>query len=166
MPKPDVSTLARLAAVHFEDGIRQGSVEVGALIAPDGRIVVRRTGQRTHVSFTVGELCLIAGLTLTHNHPGGSGPSLDDVVLCAQFCLKEVRVVTAKHRYGVGMLRPAQVAPLSASFAAEHAKAVRSCNDDVIRNLLNARDFHRAVIDRTWRRLSSAIGFEYWEEES
>lgn len=166
MPPPDVSTPARRTAVNIEDTIRHDAIESAALIDQSGTRLVLRKGHNSHVHLTQSELSLAAGATFTHNHPDGFGPSIEDVDVAAQFGFKELRVVTADHRYGVLLLSPSHRWPLSARFAAEESGAMQSARDDVRKGLLNPNDFSREVRHRTWLRLASALGFDYWREQS
>lgn len=166
MHAPDVSTKARQSAVAIEDMIRHKSMETGVLINDSGATVRKRVGQAGHVSFSHGDLLGAFAMTFTHNHPGGTGPSLDDVLLGARYSLKEVRVVTARHRHGVAMLGPHLVVPLSATFSTDEAGAILATRDDVRRGLVHPRDFGSEVRHRTWQRLASNLGFDYWRQES
>lgn len=152
--------------MNIENNIRHQSHETGYLIASDGRILVSRKGHANRVYLTQAELMKANGCTFTHNHPCGYGPSFSDVALGVHFALKEMRVVTSMFRYGVGMLQPAQHAPLLREFAPQKGKAMQSCTDDVKRGLLNPKDFSHEALHRTWLRLAETLGFDYWKEQS
>ena len=77
MQLPDVSTPAKAAAVGLENMIRCKPMETGVLIDDSGKTVIKRIGLPNSVRFTNGELLLATGMTFTHNHPGGAGPSLE-----------------------------------------------------------------------------------------
>lgn len=166
MQTPLVNTPARTATVAVEDGIRRDSLETGVLIGPDGTILVRRTGNPDHVHLTVGECRRAAGATFTHNHPAGSGPSLEDVRVAALYGMREMRVVTAAFRHGVGMLDYRQLAQLTQDFDQEWAGAMVAVRDDIKRALVNPYDFGSEIRHRTWERLSVRLGFDYWRQRS
>lgn len=166
MQQPDVSTPARHTAVSIENVIRLDAFENCALIATDGLVIVARKGRKNRVHLTVSELLSAAGMTFTHNHPDGHGPSLTDAEIAAQYEFKELRVVTADHRYGVEMLAARHRLPLLGSFHFEQGRAMTACRDEVLRGLLNPRDFPHEVLHRTWFRLSASLGFHYWREQS
>lgn len=83
---------ARLDAyesIHREDG-----VESALVVAPDGKVLLRRTGDRHSVGFSKNELAKMSGAVLTHNHPGEKSFSLDDVLLASHAGLSEIRAST------------------------------------------------------------------------
>jgi hypothetical protein len=166
MPQLDTSTPARAAAVGLEDMIRHNSTETGALIDNAGRTVLKRTGTGDRVQFSHAELLRAKGMTFTHNHPLGIGPSLEDLLLAAEFELIEMRVVTARHRHGVTRLFRTMVPHLPTGFATVEAGAKIAVTDDVRRGVVHYRDFGPEVRHRTLSRLSSNLGFDYWRQES
>jgi hypothetical protein len=166
MQTPDVSTPSRAAAVAIEDMIRHKTTETGVFIDGAGNTVLKRVGAADRVRFKVSELRGAQGMTFTHNHPGGIGPSLEDLLLAAEFEFSELRVVTALHRHGITMLAHSMVPHLTAGFASAHAGAKIAVSDDVRRNVVHYRDFGPEVQHRTLFRLSSNLGFNYWRQES
>lgn len=166
MHTPDVSTPARAAAVAIEDMIRRKPAETGVLIDVDGKTIFKRLGKGNRVSVPVHILRGARGMTFTHNHPDGNGLSLPDVEIGMEFELAEVRVVTERYRHGVSMLARRLLAPLSAGFQAAESGAIVAVRDDMRRGLVHPLDFGPEVRDRTWQRLSSSLGFNYWRQES
>jgi hypothetical protein len=146
--------------------IRRKPMETGVLIDDSGKTFIKRIGRPGSVNFSHGELLRARGMTFTHNHPGGVGPSLEDVQLGVEYGLKEVRVVTGQYRHGVSMLAPRLLGPLTAGFAGEEAGAILAVGDYIRRGLVHPRDFDAEVRHRTWQRLSSNLGFDYWRQES
>ncbi|HNB73566.1 MAG TPA: phage minor head protein [Acidobacteriota bacterium] len=90
---PDV--LARV-----ERNIRDRAKEVSTIFDSNGRILFRRSGTDTAISFTKEELEALKGKVLTHNHPysgigeDGGTFSPSDIVLAAKSGLDEIRIVT------------------------------------------------------------------------
>lgn len=166
MQQPDVSTPARAAAVGIEDMIRHKATETGVLIGADGKTILKRQGKADRVRFTHGELLGSAGMTFTHNHPGGHAHSIEDLRLCALYEMHELRVVTADYRHGVSLLRRRHIGPLTRLYGSLHAGAAIATHDDVRRGLIHPRDFGKEVQHRTLHRLSVQIGFEYWRQAS
>lgn len=166
MQTPDVSTPARAAAVAIEDMIRHKSMETGVLIDGLGKTFLKRSGLADRVRFSTAELLAAKGMTFTHNHPGGVGPSLEDLLLAAEFELLELRVVTTRYRYGVTMLGRVMLSQLAGGFATAEAGAIIAVKDDVRRGVVNYRDFEPEIRHRTLARLASHLGFNYWRQES
>lgn len=167
MPRPDISTPARRTAVGIEDRIRRDALETGALVAPAGSLIVERPGRAAdRVSLTVAELRQATGATFTHNHPGGTGPSVDDVVVCAEFGLGELRVVTSSFRHGVSFPTPVALDSIRSAYATEHPRVARLLTDEVRRGLVHPLDFKQELVHRTWQRVSVALRFNYWRHES
>ena len=96
---PDVSTPARRAAVEIEKRIRGDSLETGAFIDKSGAVILQRQGEPDHVGFYPAELEQMKGATFTHNHPGNSTFSAEDVSLAAATGLHELRAVGPTLRY-------------------------------------------------------------------
>ena len=166
MHRPDVSTLARAAAVGIEDMIRHKTTETGVLIGADGKTILKRHGKADRVRFTHGELLAAAGMTFTHNHPGGHAHSFEDLRLCAFYEMHELRVVTADNRHGVSMLKRRHIGPMKRLYGGIHSGASIATSDDVRRGLIHPRDFGVEVQHRTLQRLSAQIGFDYWRQAS
>jgi hypothetical protein len=166
MHQPDVSTPAQAAAVGIENMIRHNPVETGVFIAPDGRTLLKRKGYVDRVGFTRPELKRYSGATYTHNHPNGYGPSLEDVHLGAAYGIEEVRVVTSSFRHSVSKLDVRHIVPLLRTFPTAQASVHVAVRDDVLRGLVYQSDFGVEVLHRTWRLISSQLGFDYWRQQS
>ena len=166
MQLPDVSTPALAAAVGIEDMIRHNPVETGVFIAPDGLTLLKRKGHVDRVGFARTELKCFRGATYTHNHPNGYGPSLEDVHLGAAYGLKEVRVVTSSFRHSVSKLDVRFIVPLLRTFPTTQASVQVAVRDDVLRGLVYQSDFGIEVLHRTWRFISTQLGFDYWRQQS
>lgn len=166
MRRPDVSTSARFTAVGLEDVIRHDALETGALIASDGRTLKRRQGVSDRVHFTEAELRGAVGGTFTHNHPGGTGPSVSDVEIGIEYRLHEVRVVTPIYRFIVSRLGSTQVSALQAEYALEERRVEQTLRDAVRLGAVHRNDFGHEMVHRTWDRVSNTLGFIYWRERS
>ncbi|HUG26413.1 hypothetical protein, partial [Piscinibacter sp.] len=163
---PDTSTPARLRAVGVENAIRHKPIETGALISPAGTEIARRTGHGNRVSFPTYELLQASGATFTHNHPGGTGPSVEDLKLALEFQFHEVRVVTSRHRYMVWPLDRTQVFDVQAEYDAEAAHVEPRLRDEVRCNQVRWNDFGEQLVHRVWQRMANRLGFHYRREES
>ncbi|HSV81383.1 MAG TPA: hypothetical protein VLK85_19480, partial [Ramlibacter sp.] len=128
---PDRSTAARQTAVAIEDAIRRDVLETGVFVASDGRELLRRTGQPDRVRYLVSELAVMAGTTFVHNHPGRAGPSVDDVVLAAEFGLHELRVVTDLFRYAVMGMTNVSIDNIQAAYHEMESKLAAQLREQV-----------------------------------
>lgn len=97
--RPDVSTASRRAAVQVEENIRKDKLETGAFIDKNGAVVLQRQGEPDHVGFYPDELSRMKGTTFTHNHPGNTTFSAEDISLAAATGLYELRAVGPTLRY-------------------------------------------------------------------
>lgn len=159
VPKP--LTPAQSHAESVEASIRNQPSETGVLIAPDGSEIARRTGVANTVTFPEDELRRGLGATYTHNHPGGTGPSVEDIELAAEFGFAELRVVTSDRLYRVWDL--ATVAPMAVrpEYVPALQRAVAAVTQDVQRNVVDRKDFRSEVLHRTWRRVATRLRFHY-----
>ena len=166
--QPDTSTPSRSTAVQIEDEIRRDAVETGAFIATDGRLMLRKTGVPNRVSFLPEELTGMCGATFTHNHPGGVGFSVEDIVLAGELQLTEVRVVTTRFRHLAFAFT--SVAPdekeLQAAYDLEQRRLVAKTRLKVTVGELHPADFGTEVHHLIWFRLSRQYGFTYSRENS
>lgn len=159
MPKP--LTPAQSHAESVEASIRNQYSETGVLIAPDGSEIARRTGVVNTVTFPEDELRRGAGATYTHNHPGGTGPSVEDIELAAEFGFAELRVVTTDRLYRVWGLAGVVPAVVRAEYAPAFQRSITEVTHDVQRNAVDRKDFGSEVLHRTWRRVASRLRFHY-----
>lgn len=158
---PLISGPALATATSIEDSIRHDAVETGALIARDGSQLARHQGKSDRVTFLSSELNRASGCIFTHNHPKGSGPSIDDVVLGISFDFVAVRVVTVRHRFMVSGFEAVQVQALQSEYGAEEMRVFAVIRDEVRRCIVHPADFGSEIVHRTWLRVSSHLGFTY-----
>lgn len=159
MSKP--LTPAQSHAESVEASIRNLPSEAGVLIAPDGSEIARRSGGTNTVTFPEDELRRGQGATYTHNHPGGTGPSVEDIELAAEFGFAELRVVTSDRLYRVwnlGAVTPTAVRP---EYAPAFQRSIAEVTQDVQRNVVDRKDFRSEVLHRTWRRVAARLRFHY-----
>lgn len=165
--EPDVSTPARAAAVVIENGVRFDEKETGTLIAADGRLILQRIGEPNRVRFPVRVLERAAGATFTHNHPGGTSFSVDDIALAAEYGFSEMRVITPLHRFS---MRPINTWPNPAdiekayNLEIEHVKLA-------IHHLVQAGELGgkykgAETMHVLWARLAKAMRMKYLREVS
>lgn len=163
---PDISTPARAAAVQLENEIRRDAMETGAFIAPEGRILLRRTGFPNRVSYLPEELVCVQGKTFTHNHPGAASFSLEDLLLAADLQLHEVRVVTARFRHGAAALPNLHQDQWRTAYDLEYSRQRVRLAPQVRADALHLLDFGFEVRHLVWVELSRQLGFIYWRENS
>lgn len=163
-PNPHSTAAARQTAEAIEDTIRGNPFETGVLIDPAGNVILQRQGIFDSIDFTVAELRKGAGGIFTHNHPRDSGPSVEDVVLAAQFGIAELRVVTRRHRHAVWQLHSVPVVPLPVEYDDAEQALKLLLRHDVIQNKLHPADFGIEVRHRAWQRVSQKLSFTYRRE--
>lgn len=84
--------VARPLAV-FEDAHRNDAVETALGVDPSGKVIIDKSqGVVNRVDFTQAEADSMRGGVLTHNHPGGTAFSVDDLAFLRAHDLHEIRV--------------------------------------------------------------------------
>ena len=85
----------QMKAIHdIEDQIRHQDMESSALVDKDGNVLFFKDGIENEVSFTKAECLMMKDNILTHNHPGSSMFSNEDVDLWAYWGLQGIRATT------------------------------------------------------------------------
>lgn len=164
--KPDISTPARATAVRVEDEIRRDDLETGVFIAPTGRVLLRRQGLADRVGFSPRELRRMHGATFTHNHPGESGFSPDDLARAGEAQVAELRVVTPLFRHVIQDFPNLPESKWHALFEIEQQKLAASLIDQVRTGTLNPKDFGPQTIHLAWVRIAAKMGFSYERSKS
>jgi len=93
LPK-DISNIS-----NIENEIRNQKYETGIVYDKNGNLLLRKDGSETQVGFSPDEIKQMNGGVLTHNHPGGSSFSFDDVNVLRYANLEEVRAVDSLYSY-------------------------------------------------------------------
>lgn len=164
--KPDTSTPARRAAVEVEDVIRRDTLETGTFIAPDGQVLLRRQGQPDRVKYLASELALMRGAVFTHNHPGGAGFSVEDVILASEFGFAELRAVTLNFRHMAYGIPPLDSAKWQRAYAVAEAEVVPVLIEMVRAGDLHPKDFGQEARHRAWAKVAKHFNFLYVREKS
>jgi len=164
--KPDTSTPARRAAVEVEDAIRSDTLETGAFIAPDGQVLLQRQGQSDRVKYRESELILMRGSLFTHNHPSGSGFSVEDVVLASAFGFAELRAVTFDFRHVAYGIPEHEGAQWKDAYALAESEAASELIEKVRLGELHPKDFGQEVRHRAWGKVAKSFNFFYAREKS
>lgn len=164
---PDTSTAARAKAVEIETAIRNDKLETGAFIDRNGRVLLQRQGEADNVGFPVDEFPRLKGTTFTHNHPGNSTFSAQDVQLASQIGLAELRAVGPTLRYS---MIADQGWPGSDIL---DGAMIQSKNDAIKRvsGMVNRGDIEREFAQpesehQFWTILSDKLGLKYTRERS
>ena len=164
--KSDVSTPARATAVRMEDEIRRDDAETGVFISASGQVLLRRTGQRNRVSFLPGELLQMRGTTFTHNHPGGSPFSFEDVLLASEYGLLEMRVVDSRFRHITNALPLLSEKSLRRAYDLQMRRISHTVEQAVRMGHLHPADFNAELLHLVWIKLARQFGFQYRRERS
>lgn len=163
--KPDTSSPLKRAIVELEDRIRKQDFETGAFFDDEGVVVLQRSGQPDKVSFTHGELLSMHAHTFSHNHPRGASFSLGDVVMAAEYGLKELRAVTDTFRHSMAGRWPS-ADELSTVYGEEYPKAENEAREMVRMGELHRLNFGFEVYHRVWARVAARLGLIYRREKS
>lgn len=85
----------QMKTIHdIEDKIRDQDAESAALVDKDGNVLFYKDGDVSSVGFTKEECLMMKDNVLTHNHPGSSMFSSEDVDLWAYWGLQGIRATT------------------------------------------------------------------------
>ena len=76
-----------------EDRIRNQSFESAILLSTSGDVLFDKDGEKDKVVFSEDDCAKMVGATLTHNHPGSSVFSFQDLQVLDKNGLKEIRAV-------------------------------------------------------------------------
>ena len=97
---------------NFENSVRDSSIEHGWIVDEDGKSLVQKDGLKDQIEFKEEELEKVAKasffkkMIMTHNHPEGSSFSFEDIFVCSEWGIKEVRVASEKYDYVVHLNHP------------------------------------------------------------
>ena len=164
--KPDISTPARRVAVEIEDAIRRDEMETGVFIASDGQVLLRRQGQPDRVKYLESELRPMRGTIFTHNHPGGAGFSVEDVILASEFGFDELRAVTSNFRHVAYGIPAFDSAEWQRAYALAESEVAPMLIEMVRAGDLHPKDFGVEARHRAWARVAKHFNFLYVREKS
>lgn len=168
--KPDVSTPARKKAVAFEEEFRESSREYGIFISNDGEKSYPLSGDINKVKVPRELWGKVVGTTFTHNHPGGSNFSIDDIITAAELNLAEVRAVTEHMRFIMSNGKSNKLWPSEN----EIRQALKELNPkalDLTRNMINSdrinsRYAQSELEHQLWMLAAQKLGLKYKREKS
>jgi len=83
----------------YETSIKDRTTEKAFVFDKNGNVLINKAGNEDSVHFTKAELKLLKGNILTHNHPGESPFSREDIKLACEKNLKEIRVIDKNGTY-------------------------------------------------------------------
>lgn len=160
-----------------EDTIRNEPVEHLLLLDKDGKIAMRTgDGKRGEVEVTPEMMRRARDSVMTHNHPGGSTFSKEDIQTSLQLGLREIRATTAKNGtfslrrdYDLNTPQPS----FYRSFAAEYDTYVKYNIQRVLQSQIFRREItvdeairRDGVMRREWLRDNAKkYGWTYKEEK-
>lgn len=84
---------------EFESSIIKNKFETAAIYGQDGKLIFKKKGAKSSVSFTNEQLKLMKGAVVTHNHPQGSPFSYADLMVFSGYDLKEMRAAGQYYTY-------------------------------------------------------------------
>lgn len=142
-----------------EKTIVKDKFETGIVFDDEGNELLRKKGGKSSVSFTGGEIKMMKGRTLSHNHPGGGNFSPADVGVFAHAQLSEIRAVTDEYVFIIrGKIDPG----LTKSFEEAAARARKRAVDDRLFEMkLELKKGRKYSEEEVTREFEEAIHKEY-----
>jgi hypothetical protein len=150
-----------------ENEIANNPQESAAVYGANGKLLFENKGGRSSVHFTSEQVGQMKGATLTHNHPGGSSFSPDDVALAVRTEMAEMRAVSSEWTHSVK--------PPEGGWSAEWGRK-NGLIDSLNRHNMGVRqEFNRRITDGTleieeaeadhwhevWKRVAKDTGVRY-----
>ena len=158
---------------RIESRIRSNPVETAALIGPNGDVLFDKSdGIADAVYFTAEETSMMVDGTLTHNHPGGTTFSKEDVDLTVSRGIRSIRAVHSdgsyelKRQYNIGDNVPRSYFRFAEDYDSAVNKYMKDTVDKIWNDTGDADRCNGMVADyrRQWLRDNSAsYGWEYKE---
>lgn len=90
---------AKTELLSYESNIASRQKETAVVYDDDGKILFRKYGSESEVSFKISELLKLKGKVVTHNHPSGGSFSVGDINLLRIGKMSELRVATENGSY-------------------------------------------------------------------
>lgn len=149
-----------------ESEIRRLRYEKAYVFDDDGRMILAKDGEETHVAFTRDEVMQFTGRTLTHNHPSGGSFSLDDINLAVSHDLREIRVVGGEYTH---VMRPGKKGwPTLNKLASAYDDADHEVGEELWRETLLGKmipeQANKEHHHRVWLRVAQKLGLYYRRE--
>lgn len=150
----------------IENKIRNKPVEHAALVNENGDILFDKTeGSTNIVNFTPEECAMMKDATLTHNHPGGTTFSPEDVGLLTTRGLQEIRAVhtngvyTLTRNYKIGDKVPSHYKNAWLDYRSAITSYVKNTTDAIYAKTGDANKCNKMVSDYKKSWLSSHAAY-------
>ena len=128
------STSLRESLKKAESEMALRKTEKAYVFDTNGNKVFSKKGDKSSVSFTQKEVNSMAGNINTHNHPGGTSFSFDDINVLLQADLKEIRAVTKSYVHSFSLSPGAPVKDAALSIL---EKEYKKANETVLKGLVD-----------------------------
>jgi hypothetical protein len=157
------------AVLEAERGIRSSDYETAYLYDKNGKLIAQQSGNKDTVNLSPAMLNQMRGSILTHNHPGGSSFSRQDIAVAVNHGLAEVRAVTSERTYSMVMDNDkwnAQTWDRLNSIIKEHyAKKYNKYNILVNNGTITETQLQKQFFHEVWQSVAQeAGGLKYsWE---
>jgi hypothetical protein len=146
----------------LEADFLKSTVEVGAIFSPTGELLWQGRGSRERIAFPED---VLRGNVVTHSHPGGTPPSLQDLAQLFQQEIAEMRVVTLGRRYALSPVSGTDLAKSLARTVWEARNieplAIATAYELVRKGKLPAVNIERETIHAVLSRLADSGLFSY-----
>ncbi len=159
----------------IEAKIKTRKTEKAYLFDSKGNILLEKGGTRNQVVFTQEELKLFKGSILTHNHPGASSFSVQDVRTACANSLKEIRVTGTFRTYAMKMKDGSNMYPdlwkdkIRDVYVVHNAEVRREFVSKIGKGDMSIQDMELLHFHEVWTRTAkdiSELDYSFIEEKS
>jgi hypothetical protein len=173
--KPTALSIAEMneRIKSYETGIIHRNTEKCYAFDDQGEVVFSKVGGKSSISFTSEEAEVFKGSWFTHNHPGGSSFSEDDLIVLYHLNLKEMRAAGEEYIYkarigakfkhwGIRTVDYSQLIDRESVKAMVEAKAI--VDPLFYGNKITAQEANRMFTHEKMLRVTKSLGIDYERE--
>jgi SPP1 gp7 family putative phage head morphogenesis protein len=146
-----------------EEKIKKRKTEKAYIFDSNGNILLEKGGTKNRVAFTKDEIQLFKGSILTHNHPGASSFSPQDIqTACANY-LKEIRATGTFRTYTMKMKDGSNMYPdlwkdkMRDAYVVHNADVRREFLSKIDKGEMSIQDAELLHFHEVWRRTAKDI---------
>lgn len=111
----------------IENNICKDETETAYLLDDSGNVIFSKTDNKSNcVEFTPEQVLAMEGQVLTHNHPGGTTFSYEDINLLVEHKLKEIRAATKTGTFSLSLKEKNSLSERH-KFHLDYGEAVKQC---------------------------------------
>lgn len=157
-----VQDLETIVRTH-EAQIRDMPYENCFAFADDGTIVLQKSGTVNRIEISQAEGELLRGKVFTHNHPGGSSFSMEDIQTGSILKVREVRATGRYRTYIMGMTDGSNMDPFlwrergMRAFFRSRAEVNEAFSREYNAGRLTKTEWNRSYWHEVWKKVSKSI---------